>query len=229
MLSPPYKCHTFNSCPAPPPKLDLLLATSLLQSMSSIALEPKAPLPKKKKKYTKEGKRAVKKKVKGGSQTLVNSAAESQGARRVGGVSVTPRAQSPCALRPARRPPLPSCPQAPRPGVRTRLPAHSQPRVNLGGVQGSPPGSSPHPPPPGTSAQASKPPLIWTSFLLPLSPQLFITALERGSRAPGLASPISQRGEDGYLGTQESSSPCRCLLRATPHRQQTLGKLFAFY
>lgn len=182
----------FSFLPHPTSRYCLPPPSSSLPVVKSEQLCPATKRPKKKKKAD-----------------LVNSAAECQGARRVGGGSVTPRAHS----QGARRPPLPSVPPSPAsPG--------SERRPRPGEIRGCSRLPSPPPlPPPGTSARASKPPLIWTSFLLPLNPRLFITALERGSRAPGLASPISQKREGGYLGTQESRSPRRCHLQATPHRK----------
>ena len=71
------------------PVCHLPLPVSQLLNLSSSALQPKDQKKKK--------------------ADLVNSAAECQGARRVGGGSVTPRAHSPGA----RRPPLPSVPPSP--------------------------------------------------------------------------------------------------------------------
>ena len=132
----------------------------------------------------------------------------------------------PARTLPERPPPAPSqsAPQSRIPGLERR----PSPREIRGCSRLPSQLLPPTPPPPGTSARASKPPLIWTSFLLPLSPRLFITALERGSRAPGLASPISQRGKDVYLRTQESCFPGRCYLHSPPHHTQTLLEAFPF-
>lgn len=121
---------------------------------------------------------------------------------------MTRRAHSPSACHPARCPPLPRVP--PSLGLQSSVPglrAQCQPPINLGGgcsrLLSLPLLHSP--PPPGTVAQASKPLLIWTLFLLPLSPQLFITALERGSRAPRLASPITEKGKTDIWGPDDCS------------------------
>lgn len=161
---------------------------------------------------------------------LVNSAAECQGARRVGRGSVTRRAHSPSACYPACCPPLPRVPpslglQSSVPG----LPAQCQPPVYLGGggFQAPIPAPSHSQPPPGTVAQASKSLLIWTLFLLPLSPQLFITALERGSRAPRLASPITEKGKTDIWGPDDCS-PLPAVTSRPPPTPYTWLETFRF-
>lgn len=111
-LAPPHSSVSY----LPPP-------CSSLPVVKSERLCPATNRPKKKKK-----------------SDLVNSAAVCQGARRVGGGSVTPRAHSPSA----RRPPLPRVPPRPASPGWSAVPAPG----NFGGVPGSPPSSSPLPPTP---------------------------------------------------------------------------------
>lgn len=126
MFSPPFKCYTcLLSCPTPPHSSVSYLPppSSSLPVVKSEQLCPATNRPKKKKKKS----------------DLVNSAAVCQGARRVGGGSVTPRAHSPSA----RRPPLPRVPPSPASPGWSAVPAPGK----FGGVPGSPPSSSPSPHP----------------------------------------------------------------------------------
>lgn len=127
MFSPPFKCYTFLlSCPTPPHSSVSYLPppSSSFPVVKSEQLCPATKRPKKKKK----------------KPDLVNSAAVCQGARRVGGGSVTPRAHSPGA----RRPPLPRVPPSPASPGWSAVPAPGK----FGGVPGSPPSSSPPTPTP---------------------------------------------------------------------------------
>lgn len=74
-----------------------------------------------------------------------------------------------------------------------------------GGCQAPLPAPPNTPPPPGTWAQASKPPLIWTSFLLLLSPQLFYYRSGKGFQGPRPG--ISHFTQEGKMDIWETSSP----------------------
>lgn len=143
---------------------------------------------------------------------------------------MTRRAHSPSASHPARRPPLPCVPPEPRSAVIRTQTASAVPTPS---IFGGCPRLLSQPLPTAHPRQALWPRLqsrfsSGLYFLLPLQPQLFIAALERGSRAPCLASPITERGEDGYLGALGLLSPTSCDFQTHPSQLHTLGfKLFA--
>lgn len=125
---------------------------------------------------------------------------------------MTPLATPPAPGAPPSRPFLPSQsnPQPFVPGCNLGTPASSVVPVpgnwgGGGGCQAPLPAPPNTPPPPGTWAQASKPPLIWTSFLLLLSPQLFYYRSGKGFQGPRPG--ISHFTQEGKMDIWETSSP----------------------